>query len=78
MLQVDHPILKKLAGMNSDQKKYLKTLVETHGSPGFEERVQEVFRQRVSEACDSVTTDVMGSVTACRNEKGKVKVLLET
>lgn len=69
--------MKKLAGMNSDQKKYLKTLVETHGSPGFEERVQEVFRQRVSEACDSVTTDVMGSVTACRNEKGKVKVLLD-
>lgn len=63
--------------MNNDRKTFLKTLVEAHGSPGFEERVQSLYRERVQDVCDSVETDVMGSVTAIRNKAGKVRVLLD-
>jgi tetrahedral aminopeptidase len=63
--------------MKDEQKNYLRTLVETHGTPGFEERVQEVFRARVASVCEQVTTDVMGSVTAVMNPGGQVRVLLD-
>lgn len=63
--------------MENDALNYLKTLVETHGSAGYEEEVQAVFRDRVKDVCDSVETDVLGSVIACRNKGGKVKVLLD-
>lgn len=63
--------------MELEQKKYLQQLVETHGSPGFEEKVQAVFRDRLKDVCEEVTTDVMGSVTAVRNKQGKVRVLLD-
>lgn len=63
--------------MEQDALNYLKTLVETHGSSGYEEQVQAVFRERVKDVCDTVETDVMGSVIACRNKTGKVKVLLD-
>lgn len=63
--------------MEKDALNYLKTLVETHGSAGYEEEVQAVFRDRVKDVCDSVEIDVLGSVIACRNQKGKVKVLLD-
>ena len=63
--------------MKKDAKDYLKTLVETHGSAGFEEQVQAVFKERVADVCDSVKTDVLGSVIACRNEGGGPKVLLD-
>lgn len=63
--------------MKKDALNYLKTLVETHGSAGYEEAVQAVFRERVSAVCDSVTTDVLGSVIATHNAKGSPKVLLD-
>ena len=63
--------------MNQERKKYLKSLVECHGTPGFEERVQELFRERVKDVSDRVHTDVMGSVTAIRNESAPVRVLLD-
>lgn len=63
--------------MEKDALNYLKTLVETHGGPGYEEAVQAVFRERVKEVADSVTTDVLGSVIAVHNSKGKPKVLLD-
>ncbi len=63
--------------MKKDAQDYLKTLVETHGSPGYEEAVQAVFRKRVEKVCDSVTTDVLGSVIAVHNDGGGPKVLLD-
>lgn len=63
--------------MKKEALSYLKTLVETHGSAGYEEAVQAVFRERVKSVCDSVKTDVLGSVIACHNEKGSPKVLLD-
>lgn len=63
--------------MNKDELKYLKTLVHSHGAPGAEESVQKVFRERLDGHCDGLETDVMGSVIAVKNPKGKVKVLLD-
>lgn len=63
--------------MEQDAKDYLKTLVETHGSAGFEEQVQAVFRDRVKDVADTVETDVMGSVIACIKGGGGPKVLLD-
>lgn len=63
--------------MKKDALNYLKTLVETHGSAGYEEAVQDVFRARVKDVCDSVTTDVLGSVIAVHNAKGSPKILLD-
>lgn len=63
--------------MNKDALNYLKTLVETHGSAGYEEAVQAVYRSRVKDVCDSVTTDVLGSVIAVHNANGSPKILLD-
>lgn len=63
--------------MKKDVLTYLKTLVESHGGPGYEEAVQSVFRARVKDVCDSVTTDVLGSVIAVHNAKGSPKILLD-
>jgi tetrahedral aminopeptidase len=63
--------------MDKDVRAYLKTLVETHGSAGFEEQVQKVFRDRVKGSCESVETDVMGSVIACVKDNGGPKILLD-
>jgi len=56
---------------------YLKTLVETHGSAGYEEKVQAVFRERVQGVCETVETDVMGSVIACLKKTDGPKILLD-
>lgn len=65
-------------GMEKDAINYLKNLVETHGTAGFEEDVQAVFRNRVKDCCDSVETDVLGSVIACRNSSASgPKILLD-
>jgi len=63
--------------MEKDALNYLKTLVESHGSAGFEEQVQKVFRDRVCDVCESVETDVMGSVIACKKKTDGPKVLLD-
>ena len=63
--------------MKKDDLKYLKTLVETHGSPGFEEQVQAVFRKRLKGVGESMTTDVMGSVICHHKMKGCQTVLLD-
>lgn len=64
-------------GMENERKDYLKRLVETHGTPGYEERVQAVFRERVESACEQVSTDVMGSVTGVVNADGTVRIMLD-
>ncbi len=63
--------------MEKDAVDYLKKLVETHGSAGFEEQVQAVFRERVKDVCESVETDVMGSVIARLKDTGGPKILLD-
>lgn len=64
--------------MNKDSLKYLKSLVEAHGSAGYEEAVQEIFRLRIESVCDSVSTDVLGSVIGVHNSQGGPKILLDS
>jgi tetrahedral aminopeptidase len=54
----------------------LRALVEAHGTSGFEQPVQEVFRIAVTLHCDRVTTDVLGNVTGVREGRGAPKVML--
>lgn len=63
--------------MKKDSLEFLRTLVETHGSPGYEEGVQAVYRDRIKSVCDRVDTDVMGSVVGVVNEKGGPRVLFD-
>ncbi len=61
--------------MKKDAQEFLKNLVETHGSPGYEQNVQKLFRERVAPVCNEVRTDLLGSVIATRNQ-GKKPVIL--
>ena len=63
--------------MNQERISYLKNLVETHGSTGFEQSVQALFRERVGGVCDRVDTDLLGSVVAVYNQGGGPRILLD-
>lgn len=56
---------------------FLRDLLATPGTSGFEERVQNVVRKFVAPFCDTVTTDVHGNVLATVNPSGSVKILLD-
>lgn len=62
--------------MVDETHNYLKQLVETHGGPGYEENVQQLFRERVASVCSKVETDLLGSVIAQRGDSGP-RVLLD-
>lgn len=63
--------------MNDDQFDFLKHLVETTGPSGYEQDIQKVWRERVQDVAASVTTDMMGNVTAVLNPSGKRRVMIE-
>lgn len=63
--------------MNDDQFAFLKRLVETTGPSGYEQQIQQVWRERVQQAAASITTDAMGNVTAILNPSGKRRVMIE-
>ena len=44
--------------------KLLKTLSETPGAPGREERVRDLIRERVAPFVDSIEIDALGSRVA--------------
>lgn len=62
--------------MNDDQKQFLTTLIETTGPSGYEERAQDVWRQRVGQVGE-VRTDFMGNAIAAFNPGGSPRVVLE-
>ena len=55
----------------------LRELLETPGTSGFEQRVQDVVRKFVTPIADSVTTDVHGNVLAVINPQGTKTILLD-
>lgn len=63
--------------MQQDSLNYLKKLVETDGSAGYEQEVQKVFRERVTGVASKVETDLMGSVIACVNPEGSPRILFD-
>lgn len=50
--------------MDKQDRKYLKCLIDTPSATGTEAAIAQVVRERLGEAADEVTTDVMGSVHA--------------
>lgn len=56
---------------------FLKSLLETSGTSGFEQDIQSVIRSFCSSFSDDVTTDVHGNVIACVNPAGSQRILLD-
>jgi len=56
---------------------FLKNLLATPGTSGFEQNIQKVVRDFTSEFADSVETDVHGNVVATVNPSGGTKILLD-
>lgn len=56
---------------------FLKDLLSTPGTSGFEQNVQKVVRDFVGGFADTVETDVHGNVIAAVNPNGKRRILLD-
>ncbi|MCE7872187.1 M42 family peptidase [bacterium CPR1] len=56
---------------------FLQQLVESHGTPGYEQAVQKVFRARLEGQVGEMRTDLMGSVIAVANPKGSPRIMLD-
>lgn len=54
----------------------LKTICETSGAPGFEQRVRELVIKKVTPLVDEVSVDNMGNVIALKKGKADKKVMV--
>ncbi len=63
--------------ISNAQEQFLEKLVTSHGSPGYEAKVQEVFRERLEDVVDDFSIDVMGSALATLKGSHKSQVLLD-
>ena len=55
---------------------FLKRLLETPSPSGYEERIQQVVRQYVTDFADDVQKDVHGNLIAVRNPDANLRVML--
>lgn len=62
--------------MEASDLKFLRTLLETPGTSGYEQQVQQVVRDFASPFADEVTTDWHGNVAAIVNPSGSPRVML--
>ena len=62
--------------MRDDSLKFLAALTDAPGPSGYEQPVQRVFREYVSQYADEVRTDVLGNVIAVRNPSGRPRIML--
>lgn len=56
---------------------FLKDLLATSGTSGFEQQIQQVIRNFTTPFADTVETDVHGNVIAAVNPGGKRRILLD-
>ena len=61
--------------MRQESVQFLKELVEAGGTSGYEGPIQAIFRRQVEPLSESVTTDVMGNMTAVLNGRGRPKLM---
>jgi endoglucanase len=61
--------------MEEQSLAFLKRLVEAGGTSGYEQPVQQIFREQVGPLCSSVTTDVMGNTIAVLNPGGAPRLM---
>ncbi len=62
--------------MDQQSLDFLRTLVETASPSGFEQPAQRIFRQYVTDVCDSVETDILGNIIAVINGAGAPRVMI--
>ena len=62
--------------MEEKSRQFLNQLLTTPSPSGFEEPVQKIVREYVSEFADKVETDVLGNLIASRNPDAKLRVLM--
>lgn len=62
--------------MESKPHEFLKTLLQSPSPSGYEQPIQKLVRQYVSEFADDVTTDVHGNVIAGCHPEGKLRVMM--
>ena len=62
--------------MQSAAKEFLKEILETPSPSGYEQQVQEIVRQYVSDFADEVDTDLHGNVIVCKNPGAPLRVML--
>ncbi len=61
--------------MEASAKKFFQQILETPSPSGYEQPVQEVVRNYVSDFADQVTTDLHGNVIACCNPEAPFRVM---
>jgi endoglucanase len=62
--------------MNHQAKDFLKNILTTPSTPGFEEPVQQLVRDYALPFADFIRTDVHGNVIAARNPDAPLRVML--
>jgi len=62
--------------MREESLAFLKELCETVSPSGYEQPVQQLFRDYVRPYCNRVETDILGCAVAIRNPEGKPRVML--
>ncbi|GHT25929.1 endoglucanase [Planctomycetales bacterium] len=62
--------------MNTQAKEFLKKILTTPSTSGFESPVQEIVREYVKPFADTIRTDVHGNVIAARNPDAPIRVML--
>ncbi|MDR0392180.1 MAG: M42 family metallopeptidase [Planctomycetaceae bacterium] len=62
--------------MEQQAKEFLKNILTTPSTTGFEESVQNVVREYASSFADTITTDVHGNVIAARNPDAPLRIML--
>ncbi|MDR2117294.1 MAG: M42 family metallopeptidase [Planctomycetaceae bacterium] len=62
--------------MNTQANDFLKNILTTPSTTGFEEPVQRLVRDYVQPFADSIRTDVHGNVIAARNPDAPLRVML--
>ena len=62
--------------MTPESKEFLKRILTTPSTTGFEEKVQQHVRDYVKPFADDVRTDIHGNVIAARNPNAPLRVML--
>ena len=62
--------------MNNESREFLKRVLTTPSTTGFEEKVQQLVREYARQFADTVRTDVHGNVIAARNPDAPLRVML--
>ena len=63
--------------MDQARIEFLREMVEAHGTSGYEEGIQKIFRRQVQPLVDEVRMDRLGSLVAVRNPTGNPRILLD-